>query len=202
MRTTVIPIVNGTHRTALGRELEELEIRGWIETTQTTVLLRLARMLRRVLKTWGDLWSLRLRRKIINWRWCEKLAKGIIIIIIIIIIIHDWVGKVIHWEMCKKLKFNHTNQWYMHNPALVQENDTHKLLWDFGIHTDHLISTRRPDLIIINKKKKEKENMQNCRLCCPGWPQNWKNVKRRLGTSTLLGNWKNYGTWRWQLYQL
>ena len=29
---------------------------------------------------------------------------------------HDWVGKVIHWEMCKKFKFDHTNKWYMHNP--------------------------------------------------------------------------------------
>ena len=42
----------------------------------------------------------------------------------------------------------------MHNPASVQENDTHKLLWGFGVQTDHLISARRPDLIIINKKKK------------------------------------------------
>ena len=66
---------------------------------------------------------------------------------------HDWVGKVIHWEMCKKFKFDHTNKWYMHNPAPVLENDTHKLLWDFDIHTNHLISARRPDLIIINKKK-------------------------------------------------
>ena len=41
---------------------------------------------------------------------------------------HDWVGKVIHWEMCKKYKFDHTNKWYMHNPASVLENDTHKLL--------------------------------------------------------------------------
>ena len=24
---------------------------------------------------------------------------------------HDWVGKVIHWEMYKKLKFDHTNKW-------------------------------------------------------------------------------------------
>ena len=66
---------------------------------------------------------------------------------------HDWVGKVIHWEMCKKFKFDHTNKWYMHNPAPVLENDTHKLLWDFDIHTDHLILARRPDLIIITKKK-------------------------------------------------
>ena len=30
----------------------------------------------------------------------------------------------------------------------------HKLLWDFDLHTDHLISARRPDLTISNKKKK------------------------------------------------
>ena len=30
---------------------------------------------------------------------------------------------------------------------------THKLFWDFDIQTDHLISVRRPDLIIINNKK-------------------------------------------------
>ena len=67
---------------------------------------------------------------------------------------HDWVCKVIHWEMCKKFKFDHANKWYMHNPAPVQENDTHKLLWDFDIQTDHLIPARRPDLIMINKKRK------------------------------------------------
>ena len=43
----------------------------------------------------------------------------------------------------------------MHNPAPVLENDTHKLLWDFNIQTDHLIPSRGPELIIINKKKKE-----------------------------------------------
>ena len=33
----------------------------------------------------------------------------------------------------------------MHNPAHVLENNTHKLLWDFDKHTDHLISARKPD---------------------------------------------------------
>ena len=66
---------------------------------------------------------------------------------------HDWMGKVIHWEMCKKFKFDHANKWYMHNPAPVLENNMQKL-WDFDIQTDHLILARRPDLIIINKKKK------------------------------------------------
>ena len=42
----------------------------------------------------------------------------------------------------------------MHNAAPLLENDTHKLLCDFDIHTDHLISARRPDLIIITKNKK------------------------------------------------
>ena len=70
---------------------------------------------------------------------------------------HDWVGKVIHWELCKKSKSNHMNKWYMHNPASVLENDTHKLLWDFDIQTDHFISAKRPDLTIISKKKKKKK---------------------------------------------
>ena len=46
----------------------------------------------------------------------------------------------------------------MHNPESVLENDKHKLLWDFDIQTDHLISARRPDLIIINTKKR------NCKI--------------------------------------
>ena len=44
----------------------------------------------------------------------------------------------------------------MDNPVPILENDTQKLRWDFDIHTDHLISARRPELIIINKKKKNK----------------------------------------------
>ena len=42
----------------------------------------------------------------------------------------------------------------MHHPAPVLENDTHKLLWDFDIHTDHLISARKLDFIVINKKER------------------------------------------------
>ena len=67
---------------------------------------------------------------------------------------HDWVGKVINWGVHKKFEFDHTNKWYMHKPAPVLENNTYKLLWDFDIHTSHLISARRPDLIIINQKKR------------------------------------------------
>ena len=40
---------------------------------------------------------------------------------------NDWVNKVIHWQLCKKFKFDYTNKWYMHNPISLLENDTHKL---------------------------------------------------------------------------
>ena len=66
---------------------------------------------------------------------------------------HGWVGMVIHWKMSQKLKFDYTNKWYMHNPASVLEKETHKPLCDFDIQKDPLISSRRPDLIIIDRKR-------------------------------------------------
>ena len=54
----------------------------------------------------------------------------------------------------------------MHNPESVLENETHKLLWDFEIQTDQLISDRRSDLVIVNKKKKKKKKKKKrtCRV--------------------------------------
>ena len=98
---------------------------------------------------------------------------------------HDWVDKIICREMCKKFESDHTNKWYMHNPASVLKTDTHKLLWDLDIHRDHLISTRRPNIIIINKKG---VFVKMSTLLIRKW--SWKNVKRRISTSTLIENWK------------
>ena len=58
-------------------------------------------------------------------------------------------------------------------PRSVPENEMHKFLWDFEIQTDHLISARRPDLVIVNKKKEKKkkekkENLTNSGLCGSG----------------------------------
>ena len=41
----------------------------------------------------------------------------------------------------------------MHNLESVLENETLKLLWDSEIQKSHLLPARRPDVIIINKKK-------------------------------------------------
>ena len=40
----------------------------------------------------------------------------------------------------------------MHNTESVLVNETHKLLWNFKIQTDRLISARRQDLVIVNIK--------------------------------------------------
>ena len=32
---------------------------------------------------------------------------------------HVWVGTVIHWELCKRLKFDHTSKYYMHKLEYV-----------------------------------------------------------------------------------
>ena len=52
----------------------------------------------------------------------------------------------------------------MHIPESGLENETHTILWDFETQTDHLLSARRLDLIIVNKK----ENLPNSGLCCSG----------------------------------
>ena len=42
----------------------------------------------------------------------------------------------------------------MHKLKPVLENVTHKILWDFEVQTDHIIPTRRSDLVLIDKKKR------------------------------------------------
>ena len=54
----------------------------------------------------------------------------------------DSVDKVIPRKLCKKLKFDHSNKWYMHNTVSVLEKETCKPLWDFDVQMDHQISAR------------------------------------------------------------
>ena len=63
---------------------------------------------------------------------------------------HDWVGRKIHWEVCRKIGFDANEKCYKHEPEKVVENDSWKI-WDFTIQTDHVIEARRPDMVIIDK---------------------------------------------------
>ena len=68
-KVTIIPIVIGAFGTVangLLKGLEDLKVGGRVETIQTTALLKTARILRRVLETWGDLLSLNLQWKTIS----------------------------------------------------------------------------------------------------------------------------------------
>ena len=72
---TIIPIVIGTFGTVIKgllKGLENLEAGRQVETIHTTALLRTARILKRVLKIWGDLLFLKLQWKTLSWRWCEN----------------------------------------------------------------------------------------------------------------------------------
>ena len=80
MKGTVIPIVIGVLGMVPKGLKKGLEIGGRIETIQTTALLKSARILGRVLETWGDLQTLRLQWKTTNLPWWEKLARNKIII--------------------------------------------------------------------------------------------------------------------------
>ena len=90
---------------------------------------------------------------------------------------HDWVEKVIHWELCKKLKFDHTNKWHIHNPESIMENKTQKLLGGF------LDSNGSPNLSQMTRSRdsqqQKKENLPNSRLCHSCWPQSETERKRK-----------------------
>ena len=99
---------------------------------------------------------------------------------------YDWVGNVINRELCKKSIFDHTKKWYMYNSEHVQENEKQKNFCFFVcvIQTDPLISARRPDLVIINRK----ENLPHSQLCCFSRPESesQRKWKERPYTKTKL----------------
>ena len=49
---------------------------------------------------------------------------------------HDWVGKVIHWDLCKRLKCDHAQKWYIYKLESFIENGTQEILRDFQIQAD------------------------------------------------------------------
>ena len=68
---------------------------------------------------------------------------------------HDNVCRYIHWKLCEKYDFQRAQQWHEYEPDGVIENKGFKILWDFTIQCDTKIEARRPDIVHINKTKKE-----------------------------------------------
>ena len=53
----------------------------------------------------------------------------------------------------------------MHKPESATQNDMHKILWDFAIQMEYLIPIRKPDLVLINKKKKNLQSSVPANHC-------------------------------------
>ena len=68
---------------------------------------------------------------------------------------HDRVAAMLHWSLCGQYGFPRTQNWWSHQAEKVLENDDYKLLWDFAIRTDQVISHHRPDIVIVDKQSKE-----------------------------------------------
>ena len=136
MKVTIVPILIGALGTVtkgLLKGLEDLEVGGRVEIIQMTALLRTARILRRVQETWGDLLSLNVKnsrgvnnntQKNCKSRLCGKRNKPVNPMISEYSTPlkklnqykskHEWLGMVIHWKLCKRLKFDHADKWYKH----------------------------------------------------------------------------------------
>ena len=73
----------------------------------------------------------------------------------------------------------------MRNPESVLKNETQTSLRFWYTKTDHLISARQPQLVIVKKKKKKKKrkrkkaNLLNCRIGHSGRPQSENKRKRK-----------------------
>ena len=64
--------------------------------------------------------------------------------------------KAVHWKLCEKCHLEKKDKWYKHADSdSVGENDEVKLLWDVNIQCDHVIDTRRPDIVVVNKQERK-----------------------------------------------
>lgn len=69
---------------------------------------------------------------------------------------HDNVAKIVHQSLAKR--FNLTTSgipYYKYEPANVLENENYKMYWDREIRTDKRMKANRPDILVLDKKKKE-----------------------------------------------
>jgi len=69
---------------------------------------------------------------------------------------HNKVAGILHQEICKKENLlNEIKPYYCYLPEAVRENETVKIYWDTDIITDRMVEHNRPDILILNKQKKE-----------------------------------------------
>jgi hypothetical protein len=67
----------------------------------------------------------------------------------------DSVTKVIHQKLAEGVELiEDKSPYYKYTPANALENDNFKLYWNRSIITDKTIPSNRPDVTVMNKKKR------------------------------------------------
>ena len=59
-------------------------------------------------------------------------------------------------KLCEKWGLQKTGKWYKHEPEKVLESNKCKILWGFPIETGKCLEHIRPDITVIDKKKKRR----------------------------------------------
>ena len=85
----------------------------------------------------------------------------------------------IHEELCKKLKFDHTTKGYIHKLESILENQTQKILWGFQIQTD-----QRKKNLLSSRPLSKNERKRNDRSVLGPCQRTNKNVE--LGVTVII----------------
>ena len=67
---------------------------------------------------------------------------------------HNQVALIVYRNICKTYNIETPKNWWEY-PEKVVENDQAKILWDFHIQTDKQVRANQPDIVIVDKDKKE-----------------------------------------------
>ena len=68
---------------------------------------------------------------------------------------HNAVASILHQSICSSYKFPiHCDKPWLYHPESVVEGNGVKILWDFDIRTDNIISARRPDIVVVDYNQK------------------------------------------------
>ena len=58
-------------------------------------------------------------------------------------------GKIVHWDIYRKIGFNFPEKWYKHKPLSCTENESFKIVWNFNIQTDNIVEHKRLDMVSL-----------------------------------------------------
>jgi len=64
---------------------------------------------------------------------------------------YDSIARIIHWTLSKRFILDVCGNYWNHEPQSVSQNSQVKLLWDFNIYTDHVLSALQPDILMVDK---------------------------------------------------